>query len=193
MFLELALIAALESANPDDPDEAVRAMGPAVSELATMPEVTLIPYAVAGRNARAIRHHMDQVRPIDLEGGRYDALTTWQYSTRWGGGRGRCDPRTSEARVDVAVRLPQLTEGHRLRRSDRGRWNRYFAALVGHETRHAKLAVEGAQVMQAEMRQAESCADLAKIRDSRAEAVALENHRFDQSTDHGRREGAVFP
>lgn len=193
MFLEMALMAVVDAASPGDPETVVRAMGPAVVQLVARPEVTVVPYSVPGRNAQAIRRNMDRLRPSEPAGQRFDALTTWQFSTRWGGGQGRCDPQTSEARVGVLVQLPYLAEGERLRRGDRGRWDRYFTALVSHETHHAKLAIEGANQMQAEMRLAQSCDQLADIVDRRAEAILEATVHYDALTDHGRKEGAVFP
>lgn len=194
LILVMWLAAAVQAgAGTEQPDAGRAAVAQAAPGLVAMPEVEILPYAVPGRTARAIRENMNRLRPAEPSGGRYDALTQWRFSTRWRATGRRCDPATSEVKVTIQVTLPYLSEAGRLGRRDRELWERYYAALVAHETNHARIALAGAQQMQAAMRGAPDCEALASVSQAAAEAVSAASQAYDAQTGHGRREGAVFP
>jgi predicted secreted Zn-dependent protease len=193
MIFSTALALAMGLAQPASDPVAGQGLVIVAPELAAMPEVTVTTYPVEGRNARIIRQNMNRVRPREASGEAFDALTTWQFSSRWKTQGGQCLPQTIEVKVTVGVTLPQLTHYDRLSRSDRQKWDRYFAALVQHETNHVRIAITGSQLMQEQLRQSASCEGLEAVGRELAEGVAQASRAYDDRTDHGKREGAVFP
>ncbi len=200
MFLELAMMAALGGHGEGaavaraDAEGALR-LREAAPELAAMPEVTLEAYLVGGRNPRAIRAAMNAVRPAETDGGeRFDAVTRWRYSTRWRGrGDVRCVPETAEAVVAITVILPDLAEADRLGRRDREAWDRYFKALATHEMNHARIALHGRQEIEKAMKAASGCEDMQAAVARVSEEVSAASREYDRLTQHGKREGTVFP
>lgn len=165
----------------------------AAPELAALPNTTLVGYPVGGRDPRAVRAAINSGRPS--EGGRrFDGRTTWRYATRWRtNGAGRCDPASAEVTYTITITLPDLTDRSRLSARDRAGWDRYFAALVRHEGNHARIAIRGAEEMRAAMRATSDCDSLQAAARRVEAAIAEANLRYDEQTQHGRTEGAVYP
>lgn len=179
---------------PTSPEaDAERDLSQLAPVLSAMPEVTLSTYPVEGRNPRAIRQNMNRLRPRQDDGEAFDALTSWRFASRWKTQAGKCLPQSIEIKVNIGVILPELVQYGRLSRSDRQRWDRYYAALVQHETHHARIAITGSQLMQEQLRQAASCTGLEAVGQRLADEVAAASTAYDTRSDHGRLEGAVFP
>lgn len=194
MFLSAALWAVTLAVTPDpETHETVAGLEALAPDLAAMQEVTLSAYGVPGRNAQSIRRNLDRLRPAEPEGGRYDALTTWRYSWRFNSREAQCRPQTIEVKVAINVLLPQLVEYANLSKRERSRWDRYFSALVEHETNHARIAIKGAQDLQSGLREMETCDQLAERGRQLSEDISEASLLYDRQTRHGRLEGAVYP
>jgi predicted secreted Zn-dependent protease len=167
----------------------------AAPDLAAVPEVTLVAYSVSGRSARAVRTSMNTGRPAEVDGGeRFDGVTRWRYSARWQGrGAQQCVPDTVVATVAITVILPDLIEPEKLSRRDREAWDRYFKALATHEMNHARIALHGRQEMEKAMRAATGCEDMQAASSRVSSDISAASREYDRLTEHGKREGAVFP
>jgi predicted secreted Zn-dependent protease len=165
----------------------------AAPELANLPNTTLVGYPVGGRNPRAVRTAINAGRPSE-GGDRFDGRTTWRYSTRWRTNRaGECDPASAEVTYAITITLPDLVDRARLGSRDLVGWDRYFAALVHHEHNHARIAMRGAEEIQAAMRSANGCETMQGAARQVEAAVAEASRTYDAQTRHGRTEGAVYP
>lgn len=193
MIFATALVVALGLASTAPVNDTQQALIGLAPDLAAMPEVSLTAYVVEGRNPRTIRQNMNRLRPRMASGESFDGLTRWQFASRWKTQNGQCVPETIEIKVTVSVTLPQLAQYDRLSRSDRQKWDRYYAALVQHETNHARIAITGSKMMQEELRKAGSCDGLDAMGQRLAEQVSAASQTYDTQTNHGRTEGAVFP
>ena len=181
---------AAEDAPPPVSSPALAAAAPA---LAATPDVVLIGYPVSGRSPRSIRESINESRP-STDGGRFDARADYRYGFQAQGGvNGECDPATVEVTVGHTVTLPELTTRDRLARREREAWDRYFAALVGHEHNHVRIAAAGAEQLRTFMRQAPTCASMLAARDQILAAVREAQAAYDRDTQHGRSEGATYP
>lgn len=172
----------------NEPAPAAQAVDPA-----TFSNTTVTRYPVGGATPGAVRAAMNAVRP-EQDGRRFDAKTTWRYSTRWRTGpAGECDPASAEVGYAITIILPELVDGGRLGPRDRARWDRYLAALTAHEANHAGIVIVGAQRMQAAMRAATSCRTMeAAVRGAEADVIAA-NRVYDARTRNGHTEGATYP
>lgn len=162
--------------------------------------VAVEPYAVTGGTPEAILSSLRQSGP-QVDGGLFFGLTTTEVQYRFGYVRtaGACE--TADARVDMRVVIalpewrPTADAPYDLRRD----WNRFAAALRRHEEGHRDRAVAYAHRLQRSMvgLRAPTCdgaATLAARQAQRLQTEAEAEHRqYDQTTNHGETEGAVWP
>lgn len=200
MFFEILTVASVVAALDEvavavPPSEGVLRLREAAPELAALPDVVLVAYPVSGRTSRAVRTAMNAARPAETDGGeRFDGVTRWQYSSRWQRRSGQqCLPETTVTSVAITVVLPDLAEPEKLGRRDREAWGRYFKALATHEMNHARIALHGRQEMEKAMRAASGCEDMQAASERVSNDVAAASREYDRLTEHGKREGAVFP
>ncbi|NJC42386.1 putative secreted Zn-dependent protease [Brevundimonas alba] len=165
----------------------------AAPELAALPGVVLVGYPVDGRSPRAIRDSINDRRPRLPQGEAFDARTDWRYQTQWKGGAGGCDPATAEVDMTVIVTLPELTTRDALDRREREQWDRYYKALIGHEHNHVRIALAAAEQMRTYMRAAPDCASMQAVQRQIGASIQPANDAYDESTRHGRSEGATYP
>jgi predicted secreted Zn-dependent protease len=194
ILLTLLLLALQTTTGPDlsaYPEASPRllAAAPGVAELEN---TTLRGYEVRGRNARAVRASINDGKPADLSGARHDAVTYWNYRWQLSATNGRCDPARTAVTYTVTVVLPDLATVDQMNRTDREKWNTYFAALVLHETNHVRIAAAGAQGVQQAMRAAPDCESAQAVGLAENRRVGAASAEYDRLTRHGRNEGAVF-
>lgn len=175
--------------------ESLARLTAAAPALAGIPDITLRGYPVEGRTGRAIRASMNRLRPAETEGGaRFDGVTRWSYQTR--GMRSRpdqCLPETSEVAISIIVIMPDLTTRAHLSSREGAAWDAYFERLATHELNHVRIAALGAERMQAAMRAAPDCAGIQSEQRRIGAEVLAASREYDRMTEHGRREGAVYP
>jgi predicted secreted Zn-dependent protease len=199
MVLVLLVLASLQSPSlegspPLSPESRARILA-AAPALADVPEARLATYSVEGRTPQSIRASINRSRPAEVDGGdRFDSVTRWVYRTRWrNSGPDQCRADTAEVELTVKITLPDLIAREALSTREKASWDQYFQRLVGHELNHARIAEVGAERMQAALREARSCADMAAARERIGAEVRDASREYDRLTEHGRREGAVYP
>lgn len=194
----LALIqASAQAATPGesvDPASQARIRA-AAPGLAGLPQTTLTTYPVEGRTPRAIRSSMNLGRPSESEGGgRFDSVTRWSYATRWRqSGPDQCLADTGEVTMTTTIILPDLISREQLSARERAAWDVYFERLTTHELNHVRIATLGAQRMQAAIRAATSCEQMQTEQRRISAEVRDASREYDRITEHGKREGAVYP
>jgi predicted secreted Zn-dependent protease len=173
--------------------EAVGQVGPVAP--GGVPEPILLGYAVEGTSSRAIRASINDRRPAEeANGARHDARTRWSYRPRWQvRPDGRCDPGTATVTLSLTMILPDLTTRDSLSTREKAEWDAYFTALVTHERNHGRIAVAGQERMQAAMRASPDCDAIRGAVRAALTEVTEASDTYDSQTDHGRREGAVYP
>ena len=103
----------------------------AADGVAALPNTRIDYYDVAGRDVGAINRSIRQSRPKTAAGKTIPSSTDWQVKAgfeRTSVG-GQCRVSAATATFNAAVTLPRLTEGDRLTRTERERWNQYVALL----------------------------------------------------------------
>lgn len=164
----------------------------AASTAASLPHVTLNGYLVQGRNARAIRSDMNNKRPT-VSGSRHDAATSWRLGFRVAAQEGGCDPSRAEIRQEIRIVLPDLEDRARLSAREGRAWDRYFQALEGHEVNHARIALIGLERYTQAVRSAPDCPSARQAAAAVLDEISEASVAYDRATEHGRKEGAVFP
>jgi predicted secreted Zn-dependent protease len=170
------------------------ALAAAAPELAALPGVALVGYPVRGRSPRAIRESINEGRPKPEEGDAFDARTVWRYQTRWlNDAAGVCDPTTVEVEMTIIVTLPELATRDALDRREREQWDHYLTALIAHEHNHVRVALAGAEQLRTFMRSAPDCTTMEAVQRQIGASIQAANDAYDETTRHGRTEGAVYP
>jgi predicted secreted Zn-dependent protease len=190
VFLALAL--ALQVQPIVEPPPPSSRLFESAAPVGALPQTRLTGYVVSGRNLRSVRAMMTDARPADSTGARHDALTSWRIQPKLMQRNGECDPQSADVEYTITVTLPDLETRDQLNRSERAEWDRYFAALIGHETNHVRIVQVGVERLKASMQAARGCeaihaasrAVLAEIREASAQ--------YDRQTRHGATEGALL-
>ena len=170
------------------------APGYAEAAFAAYPGTSVRFYDVDGTDEKSIRDALNALGPKSRDGTRrYDAVTDWHAAWHWpGGADGKCDLEHLDYSFQITVTLPHLHDRDRLSPAVRQAWGRYMAALIDHESGHAKHAYEHRGEIEKAVK-ASSCdgANAAGL------AVIAEMSRFDvqydAETHHGATQGALFP
>lgn len=158
-----------------------------------IPNARIEYYDVSGSTEREIRDQLNTLSPVDENGYRGDALTRWEIRWNWDGyGTETCDLSSVTARYMNTVLLPRWTAPENAHPELILKWNAYMLALVEHEKGHVDMVVAYLpEIIQAI--QAATC-DTAE---SRAQEIIsqlrLDHLNYDQETNHGGSQGAIFP
>ena len=158
-------------------------------------------YDVVGDTEQAIAQQLATLGPRDPVSGRgFHAYTRWNIHPQWQvevQADGQCKL-SGTVIPAAAITLPRWQA---LAGTDAGlqqKWSRYIAALVQHEINHALHGEQAAnEAKQAGVGIIGQCAQIADLANaSTAKAVqrwAQADKDYDQRTNHGAIEGAVFP
>jgi predicted secreted Zn-dependent protease len=161
-------------------------------------------YPVSGRSAAEIRADLNRAGPLSVaDAKRFDALTTWnlKWSLRFDRSGGGCSLAEATILLDIIVLLPELTDPAELSPRTMATWKAYREALDAHEMGHVENQRQGAAALQIRFNEFEgvweSCRELTAALKAEGDAVIqtifAADRAHDESTLHGRLQGAVFP
>ena len=151
-------------------------------------------YDVYGTDAKSVRESLNALGPQDHgEGRHYDARTSWYSQWHWPGGPdGRCDLAHLAYSFDIIVILPHLHDQERLSPALRKEWRRYLAALIEHESGHAKHAYEHREDIENAVKSS-SCETANAAGAAAIAEMGKFDVEYDAETHHGATQGARFP
>lgn len=160
-------------------------------------------YLLTGRRAAEIRADLNRKRPHSpADGRRYDAITTWslRWTFRYNRAGGACSLAAATIELDIVVTLPEMEDEPALPPRTLASWQAYRQALADHEQGHVDRHTAAAQDLQSALQSmpaATNCRDLAaalrEMGEAEIAAMRAADFEYDQVTDHGRLQGAVFP
>lgn len=170
------------------------------AELANIPNVSIVRYSVTGSTAESVRQSLDANGPVTTSGQRADAYTQWQVSWRW--------PRTAagvyaldKTRVTYSIKisLPEWQNRAQAAIPLQQEWDRYFRNLCNHEYQHVKNGLAARDAVESSLRAAlalnpaltpDEANSLARQEIAR---LQLADRELDARSNHGQRDGVVFP
>jgi len=159
-------------------------------------------YEVKGESPRELRHAMNEKRPKAPDGERHDALTlwniTWSYSWKKVDDKFAIyDPKIA---VNIGTTLPKWLYPEQPDPEMMARWKSYIKILVAHENDHGKFALQAAKDLErllTALGPQSSLDELKRLVDVTGQQVLTDcrtrNVKYDVDTDHGHRQGALFP
>jgi predicted secreted Zn-dependent protease len=170
--------------------------GPAV---ANEPNISF--YEVSGSSASKLREHLNEIRPADAHGERFDSVTNYQLSYTY-----RVLPESKACKftkfnptIEVTITLPKWLDADPDSRLGR-RWQSYYNALYSHEMGHYDLAIRTFDKLKqigSGFKTSNGCnaigAEFKTLFDETLHELERSNADYDLQTDHGRKQGAIFP
>ena len=159
-------------------------------------------YPVTGTTASALVAAMRAKALRDRLGEPGFALTTWYitWSYRYREGTGTCEIRDLVVRIDISVLMPSWAPPASADAGLVTRWKRFIDALRRHERGHEQNGIDRAKEIRDAMLglgSRSSCPRLERAADA-AGAKVIDagqdwDRTYDDRTDHGATQGAVFP
>jgi predicted secreted Zn-dependent protease len=160
-------------------------------------------YPIYGKTAAELRQQMNRAGAKDTnENRRYDAVTYWELSWnyRYIHGRNFCKLSSAEVSVNIDTILPQWKENNNNNAALIKHWHLYFTALKRHELVHHRQAINAGQELLENFRNFRTYPNCTKLKQAiEFQAYTVINRyqqqdiQYDLLTDHGGREGAIFP
>lgn len=157
-------------------------------------------YQIQGDTADALREQMSRLGMIDKRTGvRYGGFTNWYYRfrTNYRFSSGKCRIKSAAIRLDLKYTLPRWWAPSSASPELASEWNRFLAALRGHENGHGALAIAGGRKMLKKLRGLSPRYSCSALDTAVKLVVERENRRvivledaYDTSTDHGATQGA---
>ena len=154
-----------------------------VPPFADLPNVTIVPYGVGGRDTAAVRKSIDKARPTDPNDGmRVDGLSRYDFRWRWrNDGQGRCTAAPEDISFSATVTVPRLdSDDPKLR----VRFNRYLNSLLAHEDGHIRYAWEHRANIAAAISSA-TCATANAAAQDALKSISAHDISYDKATRHG--------
>lgn len=161
----------------------------------------VVTYPVRGRTVGEVWRAMTAAAPTatgTAYHGRNDFALSWQWRTAAGTGLG-CELRDPRVSVTSQITVPTLVPDSAAEPRLVERWAAYDAALRRHERGHEVIAARAAGDLVHALRRVRTAgclaADSEGDRTARAALTALQaaERAYDDSTGHGRTQGAVWP
>jgi predicted secreted Zn-dependent protease len=160
-------------------------------------------YEIFGKTQTHLRKEMNRLGPKnEAENRRYDAVTSWELHWEYDYVYSQKICRLSQVKVtiDVEILLPKWRPSAHTNPQLIDKWNRYLKALKKHESVHKQHGISAAQDLLASFRNFRAypnCHKLKKAINSISYSIIhkyeQKDIQYDSISEHGVREGAVFP
>lgn len=135
------------------------------------------------------------------DGKRYESVTNWHVKWNYGhtAGAQTCSADSFQVAVDIVFRYPNWTRTEDAPPTLAEKWDAYMQRLIMHENEHRDMAVEAAAELSravSEMSPAQTCVELDQavraLSYSRMNKLNDDERHYDEATNHGALQGAIF-
>ena len=159
-------------------------------------------YEIRGNSEKELRGQMCRNGCAFNDGEKYDSVTSWRWKLNYGHDRapGVCAVDSLRVALEIKYRYPKWLRTGDASQPLIDKWDGYMKNLVIHENGHRDLAVEAAAELSralAALPPARSCADLDRellaLGRERMKKLNEDQKIYDETTRHGKTQGAVFP
>jgi predicted secreted Zn-dependent protease len=158
-------------------------------------------YQIHGATAEEMREQMNQIGPI-VQGKKFDADTEWQLKWHFDYQPDDkfCVVTGEEVVLSLVYHLPFWLNEKEAQAGLQKKWNYYLRNLRIHEKGHAKNGENAAAEVEAMLKNLApmvNCQLLEQMAHERAQQIIEARHAwdraYDQETQHGALQGAIFP
>lgn len=159
-----------------------------------------VSYQIQGDTVGALSEQMDTLGTLDKRSGvRYAGSLDWAYRwrTNYRFSSGKCRIKSAAIRLDLKYTLPLWSAPPSASPELASEWDRFLAALRGHENGHGALAIAGGRTMLKKLRALSPRYSCSALNTAAKRVFARESVRvttledaYDTRTDHGATQGA---
>lgn len=159
-------------------------------------------YEVTGSSPREMRHSMERNRPTDGSGRRFDAYTKWdlKWTYRWKNVPGGVQIEKVQVKAFITYIMPLWQPPKDAAKELVARWQTFLRALSLHEKGHANLSLLAAKEVEKELNAlpVQTSGDILNELANSTGKQILDKYReqevkYDEDTNHGKKQGARFP
>lgn len=159
-------------------------------------------YEIKGNSEKELRGQMCRNGCAFNDGERYDSVTTWRWKIDYGYDRAprACIADSFKVALEISYRYPKWVRTGDAPQPLVDKWDGYMKNLITHENGHRDMAVEAAAELSravADLPPAASCAELDRemraLSRERMEKLNADEKNYDETTVHGKKQGAIFP
>ncbi len=135
------------------------------------------------------------------DGKRYESVTSWHVKWHYGysADSQACSADGFQVNVDIVFRYPRWLRTEHAPLTLAEKWSSYMENLIVHENEHRDMAVEAAEDLSrviSEMPPATTCSDLDRavraLSHERMKKLNDDERHYDEATNHGATQGAIF-
>lgn len=163
--------------------------------------VTTEYYSIYGVTANELRNEMNTKSSIKQSGNTYDAYTSWfvNWRFKWNKNNGQCSMTSVKSSVKVNFTLPKWENSNSAAVNLKKRWTNYYNALITHENGHKDFGINAAKEVENRLSvlSAKNCSSLKSTANSLGKKIidkyVFLEKKYDENTNHGMTNGAVFP
>lgn len=173
-----------------------------ITEAKPLVTVTINYYTITGKTIDEIAYSLNTQTPVIYQGKKYHANTAWNVSWHfyWQESNNSCQITSVNTAVNVKFTMPKLVTYSSLNTAVKNKWDKYYFALINHENGHKNFGIQAANKIEKailEMDKRNTCSELEKTANNLGYQIIkqyiLEEQKYDQITNHGVTQGAVFP
>jgi predicted secreted Zn-dependent protease len=159
-------------------------------------------YEIRGNSVKELRGQMCRNGCSLNDGERYDSVTSWRWRVNYGYERApqACTADSFNVALVIIYRYPKWVHTDGAPQPLVDKWDGYMKNLITHENGHRDLAVEAATELSRALDAlppARSCADLDRevqaLGRKRMAKLNADQKSYDETTVHGKTQGAIFP
>ena len=161
-------------------------------------------YKIKGYNAEELRTQLNELGPYSKDK-RYDANTTWHINWTYkyhydNPSQNPCYLTEVKVSATIVSILPEWEDKEIGDLNTQMKWDKFLIALRAHEEGHTKNGKEAANEIDKTLSSIPSQPNCRLLEDSiknKAQAIIKQHNiwdeQYDATTDHGKKDGAVFP
>jgi predicted secreted Zn-dependent protease len=159
-------------------------------------------YEIQGNTARELHVQMSENGSLWKDGRKYASVTSWQFAWNYDHVRTEqhCSADAFTTAVAITFRFPRWQRPSDAPPALVDTWESYVQNLERHETGHRDMAVEAAADLNqavANLPPAATCVELDRqiktLCSARIRKLNHDEKAYDVTTDHGMKQGALFP
>lgn len=164
--------------------------------------INYVYYGISGVTKEDLRNQMNQLGPSDEWRVQHDAYTNWYVDWSYPNSEtnGNCATGSIAVTVTITHTFPKWNIPPDASQELIKKWNAYLEALQTHEAGHRQIGVDAShEILRTlnELPAYSSCAELEQVADRLGQNIVDEARQkevyYDQTTVHGKSQGAWFP
>lgn len=161
-------------------------------------------YRISGSTVDDLRMQMNTLSPLD-HGQRVDATTSWYVNWRYNWhydhpSQNPCYVTSVQVTADITYLYPEWINEDDGDDMLQAKWNNYLNQLAAHEQGHANNGRQAAIEIEKSLLNVQpqtSCSALQGMLETTAKNIITQHNawdvKYDRDTDHGKKQGAIFP